>query len=93
MQCVRISQPFPHDIYIYIYNIYIIYIYIYTYNISIYLYITSLYTNLFSTNVLTSVDVFGNASEDLKDNDNTNHNLKKGNATDQVLSEGLILLI
>ena len=84
-------------IYIYIYNIYLIYIYIYiyiyTYNISIYLYIISLYTNLFSTNVLTSVDVIGNASEDLKDNDNTNHNLKKGNAIDQVLSEGLILLI
>ena len=42
---------------------------------------------MFAKNILTSLDIIRNASTDTKDNDNTNHNLKKGNAIDQVLSD------
>ena len=46
-------------------------------------------TSLFSKNISTSLDVISSldTSTDTKDTDNTNHNLKKSNVIDQVLSD------
>ena len=42
---------------------------------------------MFSKNILTSLDVIWNVSTEAKDTDNTNHTMKKGHDSDQVLSE------